>query len=93
MVTWPPVEVNSHVEDFAIEQFLDLNTLLKHDRQVAEKEIAGDVIVLELNDVIDQVLHSLHLVELQSIVDCVCVVVVVAFPLRCFYFVNYRVLV
>lgn len=69
MVGWPLVEVEFKVEDLALQQRKNLDVDFEYLGQVLEEEEGGREVVLVLDYVVDDQLHALHLVVLQSVVN------------------------
>ena len=88
VIWWPVVVIKHHVEDIASQQVVHWDSFLNKDRQLLCKKIAGDKIILILDNVLDDLTHGMDLVVLQSILDCVSVVVAVTVFLQHFVFVN-----
>jgi hypothetical protein len=64
----PLVIVNFEVEHIALQQICHIDSSEDEHRKILLEQVAADEVVLELDDVVDQVIHCSNLVVLQSIV-------------------------
>lgn len=71
MVAWPSVEVKRHIEDFGFQDPLDLDILLYENRQVLKENEARHIVVLILDDVVYDDIHSPDLVIFESHIDAI----------------------
>jgi hypothetical protein len=75
MRTWPVVEIKRKTENVTFKKGCDSDSFLqKCGKNVVEEE-AGDVIILEFDDIINDQVHGFHLVAFQSTVDGCSVIV------------------
>jgi hypothetical protein len=88
MVSRPIIEVKPHIEYLAPQEWLNIDALLQQDGEVLEEQIARNMVVLELHHVVNQVLHSFHLVVFQGNLNRICIVVSISFLLCNFHLVN-----
>jgi hypothetical protein len=88
VVSRPIIEVKPHTEDLAPKERLHIDALLKQDGEVLKEQIAGDMVVLELHHVVNQVLHSFYLVMLQGDFHSIRIVVSISILLSYFDLIN-----
>ena len=92
MVPWPSIKIKRHVENVRLHNTFDRDGLLNQNWQVFLEDKAGDVTVLVLYDVINDVVYSSDLIVLQSHIDAVGVEEPVTVFLLQFVFIDDRIL-
>jgi len=62
MCAWPLVKVEGKAEDLAVQKTCDVDSLLHQDGHYALEQVATDVIILVLTNVLNNIPHSSNLV-------------------------------
>lgn len=66
MVSGPSIVIEGDREYVSFQEGLDRDALLHQGGEVLEEQVAGDKVVLVLNNVRNHHVHSLHLIGLES---------------------------
>ena len=89
---WPLIKVKSKHEHLTIQKVMKTDAFLQKNWNRFVENVARDIVVLELDDVLNHRVHSLYLVVSQGVIDWTSVVEVITSLLLDLILVDDRVL-